>query len=161
MKKRWVLAEAPPQIKIESLSNELGIHPILAQLLIQRNINNFEEARAFFRPELSNLHDPFLMKDMDRAVDRLERAIQNKERILIYGDYDVDGTTAVALVYSFISSFYQLIDYYIPDRYTEGYGISNKGIDFASDNDIQLIIALDCGIKSIDKINYLCLEAKS
>ncbi len=154
MKKRWVLAEAPPQIKIESLSNELGIHPILAQLLIQRNINNFEEARAFFRPELSNLHDPFLMKDMDRAVDRLERAIQNKERILIYGDYDVDGTTAVALVYSFISSFYQLIDYYIPDRYTEGYGISNKGIDFASDNDIQLIIALDCGIKSIDKINY-------
>ncbi len=139
---------------IASLSKELNIHPILANLLIQRGHNTFEKARAFFRPTLSTLHDPFLMKDMDLAVNRIDRAIAAEEKILVYGDYDVDGTTAVALVFTFLHKRYKLIDFYIPDRYKEGYGISKKGIDWAAENGFTLIIALDCGIKSIDKIEY-------
>jgi len=141
-------------IQRESLSKELGISPILAGLLVQRGIASFEQAKQFFRPQLSDLHDPFLMNDMDKAVVRLNAALQNKEHILIYGDYDVDGTTAVALVYKFLQQFSSNIGYYIPDRYGEGYGISHKGIDFAAANDYKLIIALDCGIKAIEKVEY-------
>ncbi len=154
MKKRWVIKTVPQEAAVKKLADELGIHPILAQLLIQRDVHNFDQAKLFFRPELAQLHNPFLMKDMQKAVERLEQAILNQERILVYGDYDVDGTTAVALFYSFILAFYPHVDYYIPDRYTEGYGISYQGIDYASDNDISLVIALDCGIKSVEKIDY-------
>ena len=154
MKKRWVLKNKADEMLVENLSRELGIHKILVQLLAQRGVSTFEEAKKFFRPELSDLHSPFLMQDMEKAVSRIEQAIQNDERILVYGDYDVDGTTAVALMYGFLNSFYSEIDYYIPDRYAEGYGISTQGIDFAADNDFKLIIALDCGIKSVDKIDY-------
>lgn len=137
-----------------NLSGELGISPILGELLFQRGIETAAEARKFFRPQLQDLHDPFLMKDMDVAVDRLNQAMGRKERILIYGDYDVDGTTAVALVYKFIQQFYSNIDYYIPDRYSEGYGVSTQGIDFAAETGVSLIIVLDCGIKAIDEITY-------
>ncbi len=139
---------------IQKLSVELSIHPILAQLLVQRGINTFDEAKNFFRPSLSDLHDPFLMKDMDKAVERISNAILNKQKILVYGDYDVDGTTAVSLVYTFLHNQYVNVGYYIPDRYKEGYGISIQGIDYAKENNYDLIIALDCGIKSIDKIDY-------
>ena len=138
----------------ESLAKELGIGPILAHLLLQRGIQNFDQAKQFFRPQLSDLHDPFLMNDMDKAVARLNAALQKKEHILIYGDYDVDGTSAVALVYKFLQQFTSNISYYIPDRYGEGYGISHKSIDFAAENGYKLIIALDCGIKAIEKIDY-------
>jgi len=141
-------------VQKESLAKELGINPILAHLLVQRGINNFDQAKKFFRPQLSDLHDPFLMNDMDKAVARLNTALQSKEHILIYGDYDVDGTTAVSLVYKFLQQFSSNIGYYIPDRYGEGYGISYKGIDFAADNNFKLIIALDCGIKAVEKIEY-------
>ncbi len=137
-----------------NLSGELGISPILGDLLVQRGIETAVEARKFFRPQLQDLHDPFLMKDMDVAVDRLNQAMGRKERILIYGDYDVDGTTAVALVYKFIQQFYSNLDYYIPDRYSEGYGVSTQGIDFAAETGVSLIIVLDCGIKAIDEITY-------
>jgi len=137
-----------------NLSGELGISPILGDLLVQRGIETAAEARKFFRPQLQDLHDPFLMKDMDVAVDRLNQAMGRKERILIYGDYDVDGTTAVALVYKFIQQFYSNLDYYIPDRYSEGYGVSTQGIDFAAETGVSLIIVLDCGIKAIDEITY-------
>lgn len=144
-----------PQIEIQKkLANELSISPILAQLLVQRDIFTFEDARSFFRPDLSDLHDPFLMADMQNAVDRLTIAMQKNEKILVYGDYDVDGTTSVSLVYKFLKQFYSNIDFYIPDRYTEGYGISVQGIDFAAANDFKLIIALDCGIKAIEKVKY-------
>ena len=136
------------------LAEDLGISPILTQLLVQRGITTFEDAKNFFRPQLSQLHDPFLMQDMDKAVDRLNQALQQKERILIYGDYDVDGTTAVALVYKFIKQFYADVDFYLPDRYNEGYGISYAGIDFAANNNYSLIIALDCGIKAIERVSY-------
>ena len=136
------------------LAEELSISPILSQLLVQRDILTFEEARSFFRPDLSNLHDPFLMADMHNAVNRLTKAMQKNEKILIYGDYDVDGTTSVALVYKFLKQFYRNVDFYIPDRYNEGYGISIQGIDFAADNDFKLIIALDCGIKAVEKVKY-------
>lgn len=136
------------------LADELSISPLLSQLLVQRDILNFEEARNFFRPDLSNLHDPFLMADMHIAVKRLTKAMQNNEKILIYGDYDVDGTTSVALVYKFLKQFYSNVDFYIPDRYNEGYGISIQGIDFAAANDFKLIIALDCGIKAVEKVKY-------
>jgi single-stranded-DNA-specific exonuclease len=143
------------QIEIQKkLANELSISPILAQLLVQRDIFTFEDARSFFRPDLSDLHDPFLMADMQNAVDRLTIAMQKNEKILVYGDYDVDGTTSVSLVYKFLKQFYSNIDFYIPDRYTEGYGISVQGIDFAAANDFKLIIALDCGIKAIEKVKY-------
>lgn len=143
------------QIEIQKkLANELSISPILAQLLVQRDIFTFEDARSFFRPDLSDLHDPFLMADMQNAVDRLTVAMQKNEKILVYGDYDVDGTTSVSLVYKFLKQFYSNIDFYIPDRYTEGYGISVQGIDFAAANEFKLIIALDCGIKAIEKVKY-------
>lgn len=153
---KWVyseLSEEQEQIK-NRLADELSISPILAQLLIQREITTFEEARSFFRPDLNGLHDPFLMKDMDLAVERLTKAMHNNEKILIYGDYDVDGTTSVALVYRFLIKFYSNLEFYIPDRYNEGYGISIKGIDYAADNNFTLVIALDCGIKAIEKIKY-------
>ena len=138
----------------KALSNELNISPILSKLLVQRGIHTFEEARRFFRPDFANLHDPFLMADMEKAVNRLTEAIQENEKILIYGDYDVDGTTSVSLVYKFLKKFYSNVDFYIPDRYLEGYGISIQGIDYALKNDVKLIIALDCGIKAIEKVKY-------
>ena len=138
----------------KALSKELGIHPILCKLLIERGIDSPEKANKFFRPQLTDLHDPFLMEDMDIAVDRLNQAMGKKERILVYGDYDVDGTTAVALVYKFLQQFYSNIDYYIPDRYNEGYGISKQGVDYAYETGVKLIIVLDCGIKAVEEIAY-------
>lgn len=152
--KQWILKEAADPEVVSRLSSELGIDRVLAELLAQRGISTFEQARAFFRPDLSNLHDPFLMKDMDKAVDRLSKAVFGGEKILIYGDYDVDGTTAVALVYSFLYNYTRKIDFYIPDRYDEGYGVSFKGINWAADNGFSLIITLDCGIKAIEKVEY-------
>lgn len=154
IEKRWVMKSSVDSELVHSLSNSLSIDPVIATILIQRGIQTFEEARGFFRPDLNELHDPFLMKDMDRAIARIEQAIEKKERILVYGDYDVDGTTAVALMYGFLHEIYPHVSFYIPDRYAEGYGISFKGIDFAADNDFGLIIALDCGIKSNDKADY-------
>ena len=151
--KRWTYLEADETL-VNELQSQLKIHPVLCKLLVLRNITTFEEAKDFFRPSLEKLHDPFLMQDMDKAILRIETALEKKEKILIYGDYDVDGTTAVSLVYSFFNAFYENVTYYIPDRYTEGYGISFQGIDFAADNDVSLIIALDCGIKSNDKVDY-------
>lgn len=151
---RWNLKPKPESQKVKSLQDSLNVDELTATLLVQRGIENFEEARQFFRPKLEDLHDPYLMKDMDKAIIRIEKAIENQERILIFGDYDVDGTTAVSLVSSYLKSFYPNVDTYIPDRYAEGYGISYKGIDYAEDNEISLIIALDCGIKSIDHIAY-------
>lgn len=137
-----------------ALSKEIGISPILCRLLQERGIDSAAEAKRFFRPQLNELIDPFMMKDMDIAVDRLNQAMGRKERILVYGDYDVDGTTAVALVYKFIQQFYSNIDYYIPDRYNEGYGVSTKGIDYAAETGVTLIIVLDCGIKAVEEIAY-------
>ena len=154
MEKRWVeLEKADAQI-VEKLSKDLNVDEILANMMAKRGISSFEQAKAFFRPDLNLLHDPFLMKDMPQAIERIEKAIKNKEHILIYGDYDVDGTTSVALTYSFFKEIHPNINYYIPDRYLEGYGISTQGIDYAYDNNYTLIIALDCGIKSVDKIDY-------
>ena len=138
----------------KALSKEIGISPILCKLLLERGITSAAEAKRFFRPQLNELHDPFLMKDMGAAVNRLNIAMGKKERILIYGDYDVDGTTAVALVYKFLRQFYSNIDYYIPDRYNEGYGISKKGIDYAYETEVKLVIVLDCGIKAVEEIEY-------
>lgn len=152
MKHRWIIKPEGDKVLVEKLSNELNISKSLANMLVQRNITTFDEARDFFRPSLDMLHDPFLMKDMDVAIDRLDKAIDSKEKILIYGDYDVDGTTSVALVYSFLRKIHQNIDYYIPDRYGEGYGISYKGVEYAAENEVSLVIALDCGIKANDKI---------
>jgi len=151
---RWTLKTAPNNKKVNQLSNDLSVDPILASLLVQRNIDSFKKAKEFFRPSLEDLHDPFLLKDMDRAVSRIEKAIIDNENILIYGDYDVDGTTSVSLVSSYLKTITNHIATYIPDRYDEGYGISYQGIDFASDNNFSLIIALDCGIKAIEKVNY-------
>ena len=156
METRWIIAKDVDKQLVKSLSESLGIDEILAILLVQRGITNFEEAKNFFRPSLSQLHDPFLMKDMDKAVDRLQQAMNNGEKILIYGDYDVDGTTAVALIYTYLKNFVnkKKIEFYIPDRYEEGYGISYKGIDYAADNGFGLVIVLDCGIKAVEKIEY-------
>ncbi len=151
---RWTLKPKPAPENIEQLSAELKVDSTVAQLLLQRGITSYEEAKKFFRPELSHLHDPFLMKDMDKAVERIEAAITNNENILVYGDYDVDGTTAVALLSSFLQENYPNVATYIPDRYAEGYGVSLQGIDFASDNDFSLIIALDCGVKAIEQVAY-------
>jgi len=151
---RWTLKPSPDSGKTNRLQSELNIDPLIAQLLVQRGIETYEQARQFFRPSLADLHDPYLMKDMDKAVERIEKAIANGENILVFGDYDVDGTTAVSLMSSYLRSFYSNVATYIPDRYDEGYGISYKGIDFADDNGFPLIIALDCGIKSIDHIAY-------
>ena len=152
--REWRLRDSGDPENVAQLSAELGIDPVLASLLVTRGVHTFEEASSFFRPSLSALHDPFLMKDMDLAVARLEKAVASQEKILVYGDYDVDGTTAVALVYSFIRRLTSSVDFYIPDRYDEGYGVSKKGIDWASDNGFTLIITLDCGIKAIDKVKY-------
>lgn len=154
MEKRWVLKERGDFETITKLQEELNIDIHLANLLVQRDIHTFDEAKSFFRPQLTDLHDPFLMKDMDLAIERIEKAIFNKEKILVYGDYDVDGTSAVALVYSFLKEQFNEVDFYIPDRYSEGYGISLKSIDFAKENGFTLIIALDCGIKAINQIDY-------
>lgn len=151
---RWTLKPKPEEEKINELATALQVSKTIATLLLQRGISSFEEARQFFRPSLNDLHDPYLMKDMDKAVARLEQAIANEENILIFGDYDVDGTTAVSLVSGYLKSFYPNVATYIPDRYDEGYGVSFKGIDFADDNGFSLIIALDCGIKSIDHVAY-------
>ena len=151
---RWTNKPKPSQEQLDKLATELHVNPLIATLLLQRGIETFEQARQFFRPSLSDLHNPYLMKDMDKAVVRIEMAIKNQENILVFGDYDVDGTTAVSLVSSYLKSFYPNVATYIPDRYDEGYGISYKGIDFADDNNFSLIIALDCGIKSIDHIKY-------
>jgi single-stranded-DNA-specific exonuclease len=185
MEKRWNIKEQSAQEDIQQLSSTLNnLDVTLSNILLQRKIDTFEKAKTFFRPSLDEIHDPFLMKDMDKAVDRLQKAIKNKEKILIYGDYDVDGTTSVALVYSYLKNFYPALaqetekeeqvsptdnkkedeadnkqaqyglEYYIPDRYAEGYGISYQGIDYAAKNDFKLIIALDCGIKANEKIDY-------
>ena len=154
MDKSWVLKPQGDSAITKELSQCLGIGVSLTNLLVQRGITTFEGAKTFFRPSLSDLHDPFLMKDMDKAVTRIAEAITNHEKILVYGDYDVDGTSAVALVYTFLQSFYTEIDFYIPDRYDEGYGISVKGIDFAYDAGFKLVIALDCGIKAVEKVAY-------
>ena len=151
---RWTIKPKPSDDKIKHLAQALNVEDFVAQLLVQRGIETFEDAKLFFRPSLEHLHDPYLMKDMDKAVARIETAIENQERILVFGDYDVDGTTAVSLVSSYLKSFYPEVATYIPDRYDEGYGVSFKGIDFAEDNGFTLIIALDCGIKSIDHVAY-------
>lgn len=162
MNYNWIYTNTPNTTAVSQLSQSINVDHNISSLLIQKGITDFESAKFFFRPELSHLHDPYLMKDMDKAIDRIIIALEKKEKILIYGDYDVDGTTAVALVYTYLRdvavkvfpNIKDQIDFYIPDRYKEGYGISNAGIDFAEENNFKLIIALDCGIKSIDKIDY-------
>jgi single-stranded-DNA-specific exonuclease len=151
---RWTLLPPPDPDKQKALAQELNIDPFLSGLLVQRGVDAFAKAKSFFRPSLDELHDPFLMKDMDLAVHRIQQAVGNHENILVYGDYDVDGTTSVALVTTFLESFYDRVSSYIPDRYGEGYGISYQGIDYAHDNGFTLIIALDCGIKAVDKVAY-------
>ena len=145
MDKRWVLKPDGEAETVGFLSTQLKINPILINLLVQRGITTYDEARNFFRPSLDHLHDPFLMKDMDVAVERIEEAIRQREKIIVYGDYDVDGTTAVSIVYTFLKTLQGEVAYYIPDRYKEGYGISKQGIDYAKENNYSLIIALDCG----------------
>ncbi len=151
---RWTIKPNPDSEKVNHLAQALNVETFMASLLIQRGIETFDQAKQFFRPNLQDLHNPYLMKDMDKAVERIEKAIENNENILVFGDYDVDGTTAVSLVSSYLKSYYSNLATYIPDRYDEGYGISFKGIDFADDNNFSLIIALDCGIKSIDHVAY-------
>ncbi|SHF77349.1 exonuclease RecJ [Flavobacterium fluvii] len=151
---RWTIKPKPSEEKVKQLAAALNIEEFVATLLVQRGIETFEQARQFFRPTLEDLHNPYLMKDMDKAVERIELAIENGENILVFGDYDVDGTTAVSLVSSYLKTYYPNVATYIPDRYDEGYGVSFKGIDFADDNGFSLIIALDCGIKSIDHVAY-------
>ena len=151
---KWIPINIPNQKEIDSLAKKLSVDLLISKILVQRGINSFDKAKTFFRPKLEDLYDPFLMKDMDIAVDRIQNAISKKERILVYGDYDVDGVTSVALVYSYLVKSYSNIIKYIPDRYKEGYGISRKGIDYAKKEKVHLIISLDCGITAIDKINY-------
>ncbi|MBX9851965.1 MAG: single-stranded-DNA-specific exonuclease RecJ [Cytophagaceae bacterium] len=152
MEKRWVYKILPESTLTEELSKAINIKPQLASILLQRNITSFEKAKSFFRPSLNELHDPFLMKDMDKAVERLSQAVNKEEKILIYGDYDVDGTTSVSMVFDFLRKQYKHLDFYIPDRYTEGYGVSRQAIEWAKENSFKLIISLDCGIKAIDQI---------
>jgi single-stranded-DNA-specific exonuclease len=154
MENRWVLKKAPESEVVEHLSKELNINRRLAALLAQRGITDYNRAKSFFRPQLSDLHDPFLMKDMDKAVKRILTANFKAEKIVVYGDYDVDGTTAVSIVYNFLKHFHKKIEFYIPDRYKEGYGISYKGIDTAIEHGASLMITLDCGIKAVDKVKY-------
>ncbi len=152
MEKRWLYKPLPPADRIEQLSRAINVNPYLTTVLLQRGIDDAEKARQYFAPALNDLHDPFLMKDMRKAVQRLHQAITNREKILVYGDYDVDGTTAVALVYLCLTSFHQACEIYIPDRHREGYGISKEGVQYAHDNGFSLIIALDCGIKASDMV---------
>ena len=151
---RWTLKPKPSQDKVLELSTELSVDQNIAYLLLQRGIETYRDAKLFFRPSLDDLHDPYLMQEMHKAVERINKAIANNENIMVYGDYDVDGTTAVSLVSSYLKSYYGNVATYIPDRYKEGYGISFQGIDFAEDNNFSLVIALDCGIKAIDKVDY-------
>lgn len=153
LRRRWLINATDPD-KVAALAKELRIHPVICQLLVNRGIETFDQAHHFFRPSLQHLHDPMLMKDMRAAVDRVDRAVVNNERILVYGDYDVDGTTAVALVYSFLKDFYPNVDFYVPNRYTEGYGVSMRGIDWAREHGFSLIIALDCGITAVEQVAY-------
>ncbi|HZW64570.1 MAG TPA: DHH family phosphoesterase, partial [Hanamia sp.] len=155
MEKRWKILKAD-ESKVLSLKNSLGISLPLCNILVERGIDNFQKAKDYFRPQLSQLHDPFLMKDMEKAVQRILLAIDNNEKILVFGDYDVDGTTSVAIMYRFLKKIYkeEKIEFYIPHRYKEGYGVSKQGIDFAKENNFDLIISLDCGIKSVDLIQY-------
>jgi len=148
---RWTLKPKPNSEIVSKLASQLGIEIPIAALLVQRGIETFDDTKKFFRPSLEDLHDPFLMKDMDNAIARIEVAIEQGENIMVFGDYDVDGTTSVALVSSYLKTFYPNVVSYIPDRYAEGYGVSYMGIDFAADNDISLIIALDCGIKALKR----------
>ena len=156
MDTRWIINKSVDNQQVADLAKVLGIDEHLATLLVQREITTYDEAKVFFRPSLEQLHDPFLMKDMDKAVERVLRAINQGEKVLVYGDYDVDGTTAVALVYTYLKPFFKKkkIEFYIPDRYEEGYGISHKGIDYAAKNDFKVVIALDCGIKAVERIEY-------
>ncbi|RYG40340.1 MAG: single-stranded-DNA-specific exonuclease RecJ, partial [Chitinophagaceae bacterium] len=151
--KRWTI-RSENTAAAAALREALNIHPILCRILSQRGIHNFDEARDFFRPQLSQLHSPWLMKDMDKAVERVIQAITTEEKILVFGDYDVDGTTSVASMYSFLKKIHNQLDFYIPHRYREGYGVSKAGIDFAKENGFTLIISLDCGIKSVELIRY-------
>ena len=153
MQKRWKILDADAA-KVNTLRESLKIHPVICKILVERGIETYDTARNFFRPSLADLHDPWMMKDMDKAVARILAAIDNKEKILVFGDYDVDGTTSVACMYQFLKKVYPNIDFYIPHRYREGYGISKAGIDFAKENEFTLIISLDCGIKSYDLIAY-------
>ena len=153
MQKRWLVKTPKPGTVIDTFRSTLKVDPIVAELLLQRGIDNFDDAERFFRPKLSELHDPFLMQDMERAVERLQEAIDLQQRVLLFGDYDVDGTTAVAVMYTFLKDTLP-VEFYIPDRYAEGYGLSTKGIDFAEEHGVQLMITLDCGIKSVDKVAY-------
>ena len=153
MQKKWKIKETDNQI-VNNLADSLGVSQSIAHLLVIRGVTTFDEAKQFFRPDFSQLHNPFLMKDMQKAVDRIKTAIEKNEKILVYGDYDVDGTTSVAMLYTFLTTLTENIDYYIPDRYTEGYGISLQGIDYAKENNFTLIIALDCGIRAINQVNY-------
>ena len=155
VEKTWKFKEVADPENVRQLSSELGVDPVLAELLVQRGVRTFEQARSFFRPNLDDLHDPFLMQDMDKAVERLRQSVVSREKILVYGDYDVDGTTAVSLVYSFLRRHAKaVVDFYIPERYDEGYGVSYKGIDWAAENGFKLIITLDCGIKANEKVEY-------
>jgi single-stranded-DNA-specific exonuclease len=154
MEKRWKIYEEHPEVTVSALSEALQVDKLVAKLLLNRGIDSFDAAKSFFRPSLEELHDPFLMEDMLKAVNRIRKALDSGEKIMVFGDYDVDGTTAVALVYSYFRKYTANIEYYIPDRYTEGYGVSTQGIDYAKASGITLIIALDCGIKSVDKIKY-------
>jgi len=152
MEYKWMIREKADENNVASLSKEININPTLANMLVNRGVDTFQKAKDFFRPDLDKLHDPMLMKDMDKAVARLNWAIKNEEKILVYGDYDVDGTTSVAMMYGYLKEFYPNVNFYIPDRYKEGYGISEKGVHFAADNGFKLIISLDCGIKAISKV---------
>ena len=155
MDKRWNILSADEN-KVLQLQEALKINPVICQILAERGIETFEQAKHYFRPQLSDLHDPWLMKDMDKAIERIFEAFSKKEKILVFGDYDVDGTTSVACMYQFLQKIYDpsLLEFYIPHRYREGYGVSKMGIDFANDNGFTLIISLDCGIKSVELIKY-------
>lgn len=154
MEKRWIIKQSVDRTLVESFRSEIKVNAIVAELLLQRGINTYQQAEHFFRPKLEDLHDPFLMKNMRTAVDRLDQALKNEESILLYGDYDVDGTSAVSLMYSYLSKRHQKVEYYIPDRYKEGYGLSKIGVDYAIEQGVDLMILLDCGIKSVELIAY-------
>ena len=144
----------PKASVVESLRQAINVRPFIGQLLVQRALETFEEAQSFFSPSISQLHDPFLMADLAKATDRINRAIENQERILVYGDYDVDGTSSVAMMYRYLSRFNENVDCYIPDRYTEGYGVSMQGMNYAVDNSFDLLITLDCGIKAVEELGW-------